>query len=291
MKMVRTSMLAVAAGALISPALMAADVATPSTTAYVSDEYLSTSPSTEVFSHPAVGFTIEAEYAVGDIINLSFSGSALDETTLPSSIEGGAAPTAIVTLGLLSATTDGATYRVTEVDTGTGNTTVGIQFDLCSDGVLPNLPPCDFNANAVDANNGVVLGFSAETGTGLALDTGGGADRSTALFITGSQFAPEVVSVFNGIVDVNQNREEFTDGTTDGASFNVSSSAVTCGGVDDACEIIFPIGLGEFDPSLLLFQLGETHFHKTAGFNRLGWLRDVKVHTDEFVGLVRPRHP
>jgi hypothetical protein len=238
-------MLAVAAGALISPALMAADVATPSITAYVSDEYLSTSPSTEVFSHPAVGFTIEAEYAVGDIINLSFSGSALDETTLPSSIEGGAAPTAIVTLGLLSATTDGATYRVTEVDTGTGNTTVGIQFDLCSDGVLPNLPPCDFNANAVDANNGVVLGFSAETGTGLALDTGGGADRSTALFITGSQFAPEVVSVFNGIVDVNQNREEFTDGTTDGASFNVSSSAVTCGGVDDACEIIFPIGLGE----------------------------------------------
>jgi hypothetical protein len=235
-------MLAVAAGALISPALMAADVATPSITAYVSDEYLSTSPSTEELSHPAVGFTIGAEYAVGDIINLSFSGSALDETTLPSSIEGfgddGAEPpvvtTATVTLGLLSASADAATYRVTEVDTTDANTTVGVEFVLC-DGEFP----CDFNANAVDANNGVVLGFSAETGTGLALDTGGGADRSTALFITGSQFAPEVVSVFDGIVDVNQNREQFTDGTTDGASFNVDSSAVTCGGENDACELVF----------------------------------------------------
>jgi hypothetical protein len=193
-----------------------------------------------VLSHPAVGFTIEAEYAVGDIINLTFSGSALDDTTLPTSVEGGAAPTAIVTLGLLSATADGATYRVTEVDTGTGNTTVGIQFDICSDGVAPNLPPCDFNANAIDANGGVVMGFSAETGTGLALDTGGGADRSTALFVTGSQFAASVTTAFDGVVDVNDNRESFTTGTTDSATFDVNPNAQTCAGLpDDPCELIF----------------------------------------------------
>jgi hypothetical protein len=231
MKMVRSSMLAVAAGALISPALMAADVETPSTTAFISDEYLSTSPADEVIAHPDVGFTIEAEYAVGDIINLSFSGSALDDSTLPTSVEGGAAPTAIVTLGLLSATADGATYRVTEVDTGTGNTTVGIEFDLCA-------TPCDFNAQAVDAANGVVLGFAAETGTGLPLDTGGAELRSTSLFVTGSQFAASVPIAFDGVVDVNDNRESFFSGVdTDSATFQVDEFVTPCAAVPAGAEL------------------------------------------------------
>jgi hypothetical protein len=224
-------MLAVAAGALISPALMAADVEGPSLSAYVSDEYLSTSPSTEVFGHFQVGFTIEAEYAVGDIVTLSFSGDALDETTLPSSVVSTGSP-ATVTLGLLSADSGSAVYRVTEVNTGGGNSTVGATFALCA--AAPDT--CDFNANAIDANNGVVMAFSAETGTGLPLDTGGGADRSTALFVTGSQFAASVTTSFDGVVDVNDNRESFTTGTFDSATFNVDSNAQSCGGVDDPCE-------------------------------------------------------
>lgn len=233
MKMVRTSLLAVTAGALISPALMAADVETPSLSAFVSDEYLSTSPSDEALSHPVVGFIIGAEYAVGDIIDLTFTGDALDDSTLPTSIVSTGAGLAEVTVGLLSSSAGAATYRVTEIDVVPGNSTIGAAFDLCA-------TPCDFNAQAVDANNGVVMAFSAQTGTSLPLDTSGGADRSTALFVTGSQFAASVPTAFDGIVDVNDNRESFTTGTMDSATFNVDPFAQTCAGLpDDPCEANF----------------------------------------------------
>jgi len=228
---IRKIFIPVAAGLLTSPALMAADVATPSLSAFVSDEYLSTSPSTEALSHPGVGFTIEAEYAVGDIINLTFTGSALDDSTLPSSIVSAGSP-AVVTVGLLSSDSGAAVYRVTEVNTTGGNSTVNASFNLCG-------TPCDFNANAVDANGGVVLSFSAETGTGLALDTSGGADRITALFVTGSQFAAAVTDSFDGIIDVEDDRETFTTGTADSATFDVNPFAQNCGGPMDPCEIYF----------------------------------------------------
>ena len=146
MKMVRNSMLAAAAGALISPALMAADVAGPSGSAFVSDEYLSTAPADLAISHPAVGFIIEAEYAVGDIIELAFTGNALDDSTLPSSIVSAGSP-AVVTVGLLSSDSGQATYRVTEVNTGGGNSTVDAFFNLCA-------VACEFNSHAIDAANG-----------------------------------------------------------------------------------------------------------------------------------------
>jgi hypothetical protein len=232
---IRKLFIPVVAGLLSSPALMAADVATPSLSAYVSDEYLSTAPATLALGHFEVGFTIEAEYAVGDIINLTFTGSALDESTLPTTIVGtGPAGTATVTLGLLSADADAATYRVTEVDTGSGNSTVDVSFALCAPAGLE----CDFNANAVAANGGVVMSFSAQTGTGLNLDTSGGADRSEALFVTGSQFAASVPTPFNGIIDVEEARKEFTDGTADAATWIVNAGAVSCGGAMDPCEDI-----------------------------------------------------
>jgi hypothetical protein len=214
---------------------MAADVETPSLSAFVSDEYLSTSPAAEALSHPQVGFTIGSEYAVGDIIDLTFSGSALDDATLPTSIVSTGVGLATVTVGLLSSSADAATYRVTEINIGTGASTIGAAFAVCTGGA-----PCDFNAQAVDANNGVVMAFSAQTGTSLPLDTSGGADRSTALFVTGSQFAASVPVPFDGVVDVNDNRESFTTGTTDSATFNVEEFAQTCAGLpDDPCEVNF----------------------------------------------------
>ena len=231
MKMVRNSMLAAAAGALISPALMAADVAGPSASAYVSDEYLSTAPADLAISHPFVGFVIEAEYAVGDIIELTFTGNALDDSTLPSSIVSAGSP-AVVTVGLLSADAGQATYRVTEVNTTNGNSTVDAFFNVCVAG-------CDFDAQAIDAANGVTLSFSAKTGTNLPLDTSGGADRSTALFVTGSQFKASVPVSFDGVVDVNDNRESFTNGVTDSATFAVDPFAQSCGLATDPCEFVY----------------------------------------------------
>lgn len=235
--MLRKTLLATTVGVLISPVAMAADVATPTISAFVSDEYLSTAVSTDVLSHPAIGFTIGAEYAVSDVIDLTFTGSALDDTTLPSSIVvacdvGADAPG--VTLGLLSATPDDARYRVTELDgtclAGSGST-VGMTFPICTGAAA-----CDFGAQEVDAANGVTMSFSAQTSTGLALDTGGGDDRSTAVFLTGSQFAAEVTTAFDGIIDVEQDRERFTTGATDAATYDV-----TFNNFPDGTELVFAV--------------------------------------------------
>ena len=231
MKMVRTSLIAAAAGVLISPALMAANVATPTTSAFVSDEYLSTAVAADVIAHPIVGFSIGAEYAVGDVITLALSGDALDDSTLPTSIVAACqAPVPVdlpngisgVTLGLLSSSSAQAVYRVTELDLDCGATsTINQTFGVCTIAA-----PCDFNAQAVDSANGVTMSFSATTGTGLALDTSGGADRSAAVFLTGSQFAPDVNFGFDGVIDVSEPSErtlfEFGN-SVDQASFDVAS--------------------------------------------------------------------
>jgi hypothetical protein len=211
---------------MISPFAMAADVDGPSLSAFVSDEYLSTAAADDTIAHPVIGFTIEAEYTAGDIIDLTFSGDALEADTLPTSVivacnldtnQPG------VTLGLLSQTAGEATYRVTELDgtclDGVG-TTIGITFDVCT-----GAAPCLFNARAVDAANGVTLGFSAQTGTGFPLDTGGGANRTEDVFVTGSQFAAEFTG-FNGIIDVEQDRELFTDGCCDFGEYDLTTDAV-----------------------------------------------------------------
>lgn len=205
MKMVRKSLLAAAAGVLISPALMAADLDGPSVERTFGNEFLSTAAPTDIVAGDILAVTLGAEYAVDDIITLSFSGGALDATTVPTSVTVVDGALSGITLGLLSATADTAVLRVTEIVPGIANSTVGVVVTFAAADIL------EFNADAVDAANGVTVSFNAETGTGLALDTSGGDDRSHDYLLTDDQFSAEVTTPFDQTVDVNQNREGFED--------------------------------------------------------------------------------
>ena len=204
---VRRIFIPVVAGFLISPALMAADINTPSDTRTFSDEYLSTAAATDVVLGGTLAVTLGAEYAVADIVTLSFSGSALDNATLASSVTvAGTATASGITFGLLSSTTDQALYRVTEIDTTAGgNTTVGVTVTFAGADVI------EFDATAAAAA-GVIVGFSAATDSGLALDTAGGDDRSIDYIATGTQFSAEVSQPFDAVIDVESLRTEFEFG-------------------------------------------------------------------------------
>ena len=235
MKMVRTSLLAVTAGALISPALMAADIVADTVTLDLSDEYLSTANATDVVTGDTLAVVLGSEYTVDDVITLAFSGSALDPASLANSITVAAAPPFKgLTLGLLSSSASEAVYRVTALVGPSTDTTVGLSVTI-SGGL-------DFNAQAVDAAGGVNVAFSAQTNNGLPLDTGGGDDRNVDYLDVVNQFSAEATETFNGIVDVNADRLLFTDVAPDGTDLDNVAIAIT----DDAPDLAAAFDSAEY---------------------------------------------
>ena len=71
------------AGIMISPALMAADIDTPSMDRTFSDEFLGTHGDSGTISGNILAVTLGAEYTLGDIITLDFSGAALVGSSVP----------------------------------------------------------------------------------------------------------------------------------------------------------------------------------------------------------------
>ncbi len=221
MKMVRKTLIPAAVGLLVSPALMAADIDGPSASRAYSQELLNTADATDTIAGDALGVALGAEYAVDDVITLSFSGDALDDSTLPNSITVAAVGTANekgITLGLLSSSSGEAVYRVTALDGPASDTTVGVTIPVAIADVL------DFNAQAVQAAGGVTVSFAAETNAGLPLDTGGGALRSIDYLTVDDQFSVTITDL-DGVIDVETGREAFVGGTTD-----VLTVAITDGG-------------------------------------------------------------
>ena len=224
MNKVKTSLLAAAAGVLISPALMAADVNSQTIKTGWADEALGLAGATDVVTSGDLVLVLNAEYTTGDLLNFTFSGGALDPDSVPTSATtlcnaGGA--NSGVTLGLLSATADAAQFRVTEISTDAGvgatctNSTVGLAITIADAGDLK------FDPDAVDAANGVTVGYSATTATNQPIDTGSGPvipecesncnSRMTAYIQTGAYFGVMVDERFNATIDVNQDRKVLLD--------------------------------------------------------------------------------
>ena len=101
------------AGIMISPALMAADIDTPTDKRVFSDEFLGTYTDTGKIAGGTLAVKLGTEYTLGDIVTLDFSGTALDESTVPATAIS-TTPRAAV-LGLLSADSSQAIYRVTSI--------------------------------------------------------------------------------------------------------------------------------------------------------------------------------
>ena len=207
--MFKKSLVALAITSVSAGAFAAADINTNTVSRVVSVEGATTLTNAAA---NVIQVDLGAEYTVGDIIKFTFAGADLDPSSAPASIN----PTLpdandSMTLGLLNATASELTYRVTELTYDAANTesTIGgnIQFaDL----------ELEFVAEDIIANGTVTVTYSAETSTGLALDTPAGTDGSATLFTTASQFSSVVTTGFDATIDVNQQRLGFDDpGTTD----------------------------------------------------------------------------
>lgn len=177
--------------------------------------------------------TLGAEYAVGDVITLTFSNDALTASQLKSTITTSTALTANgnagvnasgaqVTLGLLSTTATSATYRVTEVSTAA--TTVGQKFTLFTQNVDgTTVTPVNLSAAKVKAGNGFKVTYAAQTSNGIVIDASA-TKSSFQLVWTTDQFAIEVDPEFDAIVDVGADRKKFAGAvTTDAATFTISN--------------------------------------------------------------------
>jgi len=250
MKMVNTSLLAIAAGVLISPVVNAAivddDGAGPSDISFFSDEYLSTADAADTVDSGSLSVTLGAEYAVNDVVTWSVSGSAI-EGGFPSSViitcvdAVAAVGTKGLTFGKLNDDADGAQYRVTEVDEtcdtdSSGLTTDGVEVEFSAALTL--------NAQAVDAANTIEASFEAETNNGLPLDTDGGAARMVDLVVTGSQYAATVDEAFDEVVDVEALRLEFEAGDTeDSLEWTIDDSECPGDPAPDICTDATPIAV------------------------------------------------
>lgn len=163
--------------------------------------------------------TLDSEYSVGDIITFTVSGDAADKSKWPASIavpetllSGVVGGTAVVakgmTLGRLSGTAAGATYRITTIapiatvgydeDAGDSATTIGAEVVL-EDGDI------GLNATKAVAAGTVVFGFSAQTQTGVALDSKDSVDLSVA----GEQIERTSTTVLDGSIQIQSARKTF----------------------------------------------------------------------------------
>ena len=170
--------------------------------------------------------TLGAEYVVGDIISLTYSSPIAGTFTPPASlacdehvrVHGGTASNAVVTFGLLSATTTVLNYRVSGLVAGLHTGVVSC--------VLPK-PLLEETAAALITS--ATMTFDAQTASAVALDT----DPAAVVVVeVVDQFAAGTVgTAFNEVVDVTLDRKKFVGGAvTDQMAYTISAVAGDSGG-------------------------------------------------------------
>lgn len=169
--------------------------------------------------------TMRAEYKVDDLITLTFSqpfaaGFSAPVNILTTNITGAAPVRTTITLGKLSQTANTVTYRVTDISvTGGVATTVG---------AVVAIPEVTFDADAVRASKSVTVKYSATLSNGTTpLDQASSGDSDNALLLKLSQqYTASVSQQFDGIVDVTEDRKQFTDGTTDAVKLTLGKATI-----------------------------------------------------------------
>ena len=227
-KLLLASSIVVASGAVNSAVLFAPQDATPAD---------------DIISHTSQGIiqaaapvestnyllTLGSEYVVGDIFSLTYSTPIAGTYTPPASIvcdehvkaklAGVAASNAVVTFGLLSATTTTLNYRVSAL------TAAGLHTGAVSC-VLPKVM---LDETAAATITSATMTFDAQTASGVALDSD---PAAVTIVEVVDQFAAGAVGTpFNAIVDVTQDRKKFVGGAvTDQMAYTISSVAGDSGG-------------------------------------------------------------
>jgi len=152
--------------------------------------------------------TLAAEYTVGDTVTFTVSGASFDTVgstpVLTAALGGGDT----ATTGLLSSTASAVTFRITAQTDGTvpnnGVIFTGGTFTLSGMKLT--------TASTIDAVGDITVTYSASTSTGITIDSA--ATNADVAATVVAQFSSSVTIPANGIIDVNNDRQQFTVGPT-----------------------------------------------------------------------------
>lgn len=136
--------------------------------------------------------TLAAEYKNDDVVTIKFSSPLRSAYTAPASVVATGAASAIVTLGLLSQTSDTLTYRVTDVNKTAGNSTIG---------TLLTFNNVSFNASTLLSVADIKATYAAKTATGN-FDLDAGANNTKKVLAAVDQFASKVTTQFSGLIEL-----------------------------------------------------------------------------------------
>ena len=173
---------------------------------------------------PAAAVTLGAEYTVNDSVTFTISGAEFDTALsnpalagvlLGSDGAGGGAGNAAddaVTFGLLSITTTTVTFRITaQTDGGTDGVTYTDALGGAYANGTFNLTGMVMKASTVlDAVGAINVTYSAITNNQQALDTAGTLTDVAQTVV--AQYTSSATKMANGIIDVNNDRQQFTAG-------------------------------------------------------------------------------
>ncbi|WP_340676893.1 hypothetical protein [Paraglaciecola sp.] len=156
---------------------------------------------------PNVVATLGAEYTVNDTITFTITGaefliaSSTPVLTYVDASGGGGDGT--MTLGLLNSTATTVTFRITDLVPNTGDAVTTADTLTLSGMVLTT-------TTVTDAVGAISVAHSARTNNNLVLDSAG-TPSLTALTVV-AQLSSSVTKALNGIIDVNNDRQQFTLG-------------------------------------------------------------------------------
>lgn len=153
---------------------------------------------------------LNAEYKNDDVVTFKFSSPLAAGYTAPSSIIAAADDAgdplvladakAVITLGLLSQTSDTLTYRVTDVNKTFGNSTIGtyLVFNTAAVGAS-KANDVTFAASTLLASANVTATYAAKTATGnFDIDTG--ANNTKKITAAADQFKAEITQKIAGLI-------------------------------------------------------------------------------------------
>ena len=173
---------------------------------------------------PTAVVTVGSEYSTGDTVTFTFSGATVDTTNSAPVLAGallgsdgaaGGAGDAVddtVTFGLLSTSASAITFRITnQTDGGTdGVTYTDALGGAYADGTFTLTGVVLTTSSVTDAAGDVNVVYSALTSNNQAIDTAG---TLTDVAVTSTeQFTSTTTTLGDAVIDVNNDREQFTVG-------------------------------------------------------------------------------
>jgi hypothetical protein len=160
-------------------------------------------------------YVMKANYTINDTVTFTITGNAIREASLPDNVVNtGSTPggtNEVVLSRISSSTASGnlvATYRVTKIGDDVINDTINEAFTFSGLQVLPR-----------NLTGAVTVSYAAQTATGLELDTSGAAAKQTQTLTSAAQqfsaISLDKDDDFSAVIDVNQQRLQFTAATAD----------------------------------------------------------------------------